>query len=400
MNDTPPYWTDPEIGKFEVSIKSAKKLSDSYHIEINENVIRPAGGGQAGERGRLFAEGRSVTIHDTIGELDNVILVTDNPLAEGTKGQLEIDMGWRFSMMKNHTAEHLFAWIIKTWNEDISVGELWIDGKQGSVELLGAALDLDTIYEAEQNVMMIIEQDLPVKTDFVESSSIDSSIRSREGIAEKHTKLRVVSVGDLDRSACSGIHVTRTGDIGLFKVLDMKTSKKNTRIEFSTGMNAANIVSTIYNMALRRKYSYPFEMEQLGAVLDRAKLAVDDKQKLIEKTNHLLSSGATVEYIAEVSFRHEYLPGYDASSIRFLVNQLSTTGSTVILLFAPGRKSQIILRVSEMPQEASEYISKPVMQLGGRGGGKGEVFTGGFVDVEDPMKLYEDLVSEIRKVLS
>jgi alanyl-tRNA synthetase len=141
-------------------------------------------------------------------------------------------------------------------------------------------------------------------------------------------------------------------------------------------------------------------MEQLGAVLDRAKLAVDDKQKLIEKTNHLLSSGATVEYIAEVSFRHEYLPGYDASSTRFLVNQLSTTGSTVILLFAPGRKSQIILRVSEMPQEASEYISKPVMQLGGRGGGKGEVFTGGFVDVEDPMKLYEDLVSEIRKVLS
>ena len=400
MNTHPLYWTDPRISKFEVSIKTAKKLDDHYHIEINEDVIRPAGGGQAGDRGHLIVGDHSVTIHDTIGEPGDVVLVTDKPLTEGAKGHMEIDMGWRSSMMKNHTAEHLFAGIIKSWNKDITVGELWIDGKQGSVELLGAILDLDTIFEAEHNVMMIIEQDLPVKTDFVESSSVDSSIRSREGLAEKHARLRVVSIGELDRSACSGLHVTRTSDIGFFKVIDVKTNKNSTRVEFIAGLNAANVVSTIYNLALRRKYSYPFEMEQLGGVLDRAKLAVDDKQKMIEKTNHLLSSGATVEQVAGIEFRHEYLPGYDASSLKLLVNQLSTTGSTVILLFAPSKKSQVILRTSEMSQDASEYISEPVKRFGGRGGGKGEVFTGGFVDVTDPMKLYEDLVSEIRKELT
>ncbi len=400
MNDLPPYWTDPRIAKFEVSIKSAKKLDDCYHIEINENVIRPAGGGQAGDRGSLIVEGQSVTIHDTIGGPGNVVLVTDKPLTEGTEGQLEIDMDWRSSMMKNHTAEHLFAWTIKSWNEDVTIGELWIDGKQGSVELLGATLDLDTVFEAEHNVMKIIEQDLPVKIDFVESSSIDSSIRSREGLTEKHTKLRVVSIGDLDRSACSGIHVNRTSDIGFFKVLDVKTNENKTRVEFIAGLNAANIVSTIYNLALRRKYSYPFEMEQLGAVLDRAKVAVDDKQNMIEKTNRLLTSGATAEQVVGITFRHEYLPGYDANSLRLLANHLPCTGPTAILLFAPGRKPQIILRVNEMSHDASEYISESVKRLGGRGGGKGEVFSGGFVDVKDPQKLYEDLVSEVRKMLS
>ncbi|MGY5855606.1 MAG: hypothetical protein RTS72_03340 [Candidatus Thorarchaeota archaeon] len=400
MNNPPPYWTNPRIGKFEVSIKSVKKIDNQYHIAINENVIRPAGGGQAGDRGRLIVEDTSVTILDTIGDPGDVVLVTNNPLTDGAKGQLEIDMDWRSSMMKNHTAEHLFAGIIKSRNESITVGELWIDGKQGSVELLGATLDLDTIFEAEHNVMTIIEQDLPVKTDFVESGSIDSSIRSREGLAEKHTKLRVVSIGGLDRSACSGIHVTRTSDIGFFKVIDVKMSENKTRVEFIAGFNAVNEVSTIYNLALRRKYSYPFEMEQLGAVLDRGKLAVDDKQKMIEKTNHLLSSGATVEQVAGITFRHEYLPGYDASSLRLLANQLHCTGSTIILLFSPGRKPQIILRVNEMSQDASNYISGPMKLLGGRGGGKGEVFTGGFVDIKDPLKLYEDLVSEISKVLS
>jgi alanyl-tRNA synthetase len=397
MSDVPPYWTDPGIGKFEVSIESVKKLDDRYHVYIKENVIRPAGGGQAGERGRLNVGDQNITIHDVISDADDVVLVTDGELTVGVKGQLEIDMDWRSSMMKNHTAEHLFVSIIKTKKEGITIGELWIDGKHGSVELLGPTLNYDIIFEAELEVTKIIEQDLPVSSEFVESSSIEPSVRSREGLTEKHDQLRVVRVGELDSSACSGIHVEQTGEIGFFKVLDVKMSKSSTRVEFAAGTNAANHTSTVYNMALRRKHSYPFEMEQLGAVLDKAKLAVVDKERLIEKTSHLLASGSTVEQVGECIFRYEYLPGYDASSLRNLSNQLSIAGSTVVLLFSPGTKSQVILRVNEMPQDASEYISKPVMQLGGRGGGKGEVFTGGFTDVEDSVKLYEGLVGKVRK---
>jgi alanyl-tRNA synthetase len=399
MNDVPPYWTDPAKSEFDVSIKSVKKLDDCYHIRIKENVIRPAGGGQAGEKGRLIVGNQNVSIIDTIRDKEGIVLITDGSLTEGATGQLEIDLDWRSSMMKNHTSEHLFVAIMKKKNEEINVGELWIDGRHGSVELLGAELDLDTIFETESEVMKIIEEDLQVKSSFVDSKSIDPSVRSREGLTEKLEQLRIVSVGDLDASACSGIHVSRTGDIGFFKVLDIKTGGEKTHVEFVVGMKAARLVSSLYNEVLRRKNSYPYEMEQLGAVLDRAKLAVDDKQKLIEKTTQLLSSGSTVEQIAEVSFRHEYLPGYDASSLRILSNQITVTEPSIILLFAPGRKSQVVLRSIEMPHDASKYVSKPVLQLGGKGGGKDEVFTGGFVDVEDPMKLYEDLVTKVRKLI-
>ncbi len=400
MNELPQYWRDPGIDKFEVLIESVKKHNDCYHIVIKENVIRPAGGGQAGERGRINDGNKSVTILDTISDSNNIVLITNEALTEGVRGYLEIDMNWRSSMMKNHTAEHLFVSIIKNRYEDISVGNLWIDGEHGTVEILGAALDLDTIFEVEHEVMKIIEQDIPVKSEYVDSSSIDSSVRSREGLTEKHAQLRIVRVGELDSSACSGIHVTRTGNIGFFKVLDVKTSERSTHIEFVTGTKAGSLVSKIYNVVLRKKYSYPFEMEQLDAVLDRAKLAVDDKQKLIQKTTQLLSNGPALEQIAEVRFMYEYLPGYDASSLRILVNQLIATGPAVILLFAPGKKSQVVLRVNEMPQEASHYVSKIVLSLGGRGGGKGEVFTGGFVDIEDPMKLFDELVCEVRKSIA
>lgn len=399
MNGVPPFWTDPSKGEFEVSIESVKKHNDCFHIRIKENVIRPAGGGQAGDKGHLSVGNQRVSIIDTISDSAGVILVTDRSLTEGEKVHLEIDMDWRSSMMKNHTSEHLFAAIIKKENKDVTVGDLWIDGKHGSVELIGAELDLDSVFEAESEVIRMIEENLPVESSFVESKSIDPSVRSREGLTEKHDQLRVVSVGDMDASACSGIHVSQTGDIGFFKVLDVKSSEKKTHVEFVAGMEAARLVSTLYNDALRRKYTYPYEMEQLGAILDRAKLAVDEKQKMIEKTTQLLSEGPTVEEIAKVSFRHEFLPGYDAGSLRILSNRITTTEPSIILLFAPGQKSQVILRTNETPQEASEYISNAVKQLGGQGGGKGEVFTGGFVDVSDPMKLYEDLVTAVRKLI-
>ena len=148
MSDIPIYWTEIAISKFEVSVKSVNKENKRYHIHINENVIRPAGGGQAGDRGTITADDKTVTILDTIGSVDDVILVTEMPVSEGVRCQLEIDMAWRFAMMKNHTAEHLFASVI-TSNENVKVGELWIDGKHGSIELIGAALDIDSILEVE-----------------------------------------------------------------------------------------------------------------------------------------------------------------------------------------------------------------------------------------------------------
>ena len=399
MNERPPYWTDPERSDFEVTIESVVKQDEYYHIRIKEEVIRAAGGGQAGDRGRLIAGNQSVMILDTINDSRGVILITDGALPGGTKGILEIDMVWRSSMMKNHTAEHLFVSYLKKMNRTITIGNLWIDGRHCSIEIVGSGLDFETLFTVEQEIIRSIEQDLPVTSEFVKSENIDQSVRLREGLLEKHSWLRVVKVAEVDSSACSGIHVARTSKIGFFKIIDVKIEEGRSHIEFTTGMGAMNLVSNLYNAVLQRKYTYPFEMEQVGAVLDKAKATFDDKEKLVEKTTQLLSRGSSVEWVGKVHFMHEYLPGYDSNSLRMLANQLVLEQPTIAILFAPGRKSQVLFRVNKLDKEASEYASKPVRQLGGKGGGKGEVFIGGFVDVKDSLKLYENLVYLVRELI-
>lgn len=399
MSEIPPYWIDPKKSQFKVIIESVKKIKDHFRIHIRENVIRPAGGGQAGDKGQLTVADQRVMISETIGDEEGFVLISDGSVVEGKTGILVIDMEWRLSLMRNHSAEHLFVSTIKKKNPDITVGNLWIDGERGSVELLGSELSHDLIYDSEQEVLKIIDQDLPVTSDFVDSSHIDPSTRKREGLEEKHERLRIVKMGDIDSSACSGIHVTRTSEIGFLKIIDVKTNERATQVEFMTGIKAAIHVSEIYNMILERKYSYPYEIEQLGAILDKSKQTAEDKQRLIEKVTQLLSSGPKIERIGEISYRYEYLSGYDTNSLKILSNQLPTTDQSVILLFNPGKKCQVILRANKMPLEASEYIMKPVIQLGGKGGGRGDVYTGGFVDVQDPVALYNTIVSEVRKLI-
>ncbi|MHA1944158.1 MAG: hypothetical protein ACW96M_07170, partial [Candidatus Thorarchaeota archaeon] len=77
MSEKLPYWTDPYLGSFKVFIEEVKDLENQYQIHLRENIIRPAGGGQAGDRGVLTVGDKQVSILDTVIDSGKVILVTD-----------------------------------------------------------------------------------------------------------------------------------------------------------------------------------------------------------------------------------------------------------------------------------------------------------------------------------
>jgi alanyl-tRNA synthetase len=400
LNEKLPYWTDPHTTSFKVFIKEVKKLKNQYQVHLRENVIRPAGGGQAGDKGVLTVGTLQVSIHDTVIDSGKVILLTDCSIPEEREGQLDIDIEWRTSMMKNHTSEHIFVSTLKEKYPELKIGDLWIDGEHVNIELLNVNVSSEDLIVAERDVQRIINLDIPVQSQIVGVDKIDPSIRAREGLTVKHEKLRIVKVGDLDSSACSGIHVENTGQIGFFKVVDVKYTNGSTRIRFVTGSRAISLTKELYNTVLQRKHTYPFEMEQIGAVLDRAKTAIEDRFQMIEKISQLITTSGFVDKIGDVVFRHEYLPGFESINLKNLANQFSTSDTSVLLLFAPGRKSQIIFRSFHTPNDANYYISSAVEKQGGKGGGSSDNFTGGFTNVENPEELYEILVSSVREALT
>ncbi|MBD3404811.1 MAG: hypothetical protein GF411_01590 [Candidatus Lokiarchaeota archaeon] len=400
MMKEPPYWQNPLTKEFTVTITSCDKEGEHYLIGISENVVRAAGGGQDGDRGILRVDGATIHFHNTAKHQGQLVLLADNPINPNQTSQLIIDIEWRSGMMQNHTAEHIFVASIKKKDPTYELGYIWIDGNRGVVDIMGPRLDFDIIMETERRVQEIIEQKLPVNIEIVNADELDAEIRAREGVTLKHEHVRIVSVGDFDSSACSGTHVFNTEEIGAFKVIDFRPVEGGTRIEFLTSKNAIKEMRTVYNIALQRKYEHPFEMEQLGIIIDRAKNLTVERDQLVSHLSRIIVEGQNTDLIKDITFWKEYLPGLDMKEARSIIKDYPMDRKLAILFFIPGEKSSLVFWTNELPENASHYISEIVTDLGGRGGGSKDVYTGGFSSSPNPEKIYEEIVSRLHKRLS
>ncbi len=396
MSEHPHYWYDPLKDCFNVTIESIMEADGHTFVKIRERVVKPSGGGQAGDHGFIQVNGDTFEFIDTVLIDDEPkLLMKKTPQKKG-KSILVIDRAWRKAMMRNHTSEHLFVGIMKKKFPDIDLGKIWIDGYHGSIILNGNPLTIDEILDVESQVQRHITEAIPVQTKIVPSSEVDESVRAREGITSKHNTIRVVEVGNLDSSACAGIHVTNTSDIHVFKVVDIKYQNDGTHIEFITNQNAVNALFEVYNSALRRKNSYPFELQQLGAVLDKSKNQQEAHEMALQIIIQLMTEGPHKERLGDVDFWHEYLPGFDTNTMRNIMREIKTNTAAIILFLAPGEKTNLVLWTKNMPKDASHYIQDIVADLGGRGGGRKDSFTGGFTDVTNPLNLYQEIVDRVR----
>ncbi|MFW9911063.1 MAG: hypothetical protein ACFFEU_01240 [Candidatus Thorarchaeota archaeon] len=399
MTDIFPYWNDPEKDQFDVEIETCIKSDDHYQITISDEVVRAAGGGQAGERGEILFGESVLKFNDTARMKGKLVLIADSPIGPGTNATIHIDMDWRRAMMRNHTGEHLFVAAIKKNHPEIELGYIWIDGNRGTVDLEGGELGFDDLIEAELDVQQLIERAIHVKSKLVKASEVSSEVRAREGLTDKHEMMRIVSIGEHDSSACSGIHATNTRDIGFFKVIDFKKKDNAARVTFATGYKAKTTIAATFNEVLRRKHRYPFEMEQIGDVLDKAKSVAANQKLLKEKIVKLISEGITSEDIDGITLIHEYVPGLGSREIKSILKKITLSGPAVFLLFIPSEKPTLTLSTNEMPLEAREYIAPIVEEMGGRGGGSHDVYTGGFSETSAPFEMYSEVLNSLRSRL-
>jgi alanyl-tRNA synthetase len=383
-----------------VTVVSCKEVDQHFEVVLDGNYIRPAEGGQAGDRASLRSDDTEAIVSDTILKNEKTTLIVDTEFADGSKATLTIDMQWRRSLMRTHTAEHILAANLLTNVQGLELGYVWLEDDHGTVRFSGPSISLDEAFSAERRVQEAISSNLKVTTDLVRSEEAQTDVRARDGVTAKHKTVRVVKVGDLDASACSGLHVEQSGSIIFFKVTDVRHSEDETTIDFSTGDRAAAAASAVYNEALIRKSDFPFEMEQLGNVLDKGRRALDDYELLTSTMIDLLTEDEAIESDSEISFRSYYLSGMDSGSIRKVVKQLKSDRPKARLYFVPGLKSNIVFWTNNLSLNAEDYIGEIVAKLGGRGGGSRQVFTGGFSEVDAPEELYKKLVSSVGEALS
>jgi alanyl-tRNA synthetase len=206
--------------------------------------------------------------------------------------------------------------------------------------------------------------------------------------------VRVLKVGDFSTELCGGTHVTRAGDIGLFKIVsEGGVAAGVRRVEAVTGAGAIDYVGQTDDLlrsvaALVRgtrddlTQRVQENIEQIRA-LEKQLRALKDKLASGQGTD-LAGSAVEVSGIKVVAMQ---IDGADAAALRNTVDQLKDKlKSAVIVLASVGESSKITLVAGVTADlisrlKAGEIVGAVAMQVGGKGGGRPDFAQAGGTDI-------------------
>ena len=217
------YYTDSYLRDFEAAIVDL--ADEGRRVYLDRTAFYPTSGGQPCDTGRL----NGIQIADVVDEGERIAHLLSQPIA-GSKALGQLDWARRFDHMQQHTGQHLLSAVLSDVYGYATLGVHF--GAEGStVDLDGPSLTPDQIGKAEDRCNEIVMENRPVEVSLEEAAWATGLRRA----SERPGTLRIVTIRNLDRSACGGTHVRATGEIGPILIGKVERVRKGTRVEFRCG---------------------------------------------------------------------------------------------------------------------------------------------------------------------
>ncbi len=354
-------------------------------------------GGQCGDSGILTAEGVLFNVADTqkfgaaIGHKGQV---AEGTLTVGQKLTASVDSARRAAISLNHSATHLMHAALRN-----ILGE-HVAQKGSLVKADGLRFDFSNLEAVKPEQLRAVEtmvNDQIRANHAIETNIMDIEAAKAKGamalFGEKYDdEVRVLSMGEFSTELCGGIHATRTGDIGLFKILsESGIAAGIRRIEAVTGAAAIEAMHTEDAMLAKTarlvKSDSASVVSKVEALVSHSKQLEKEIQQLKDKL--AAQEGANLinqaQEINGVKVLIAKLNGADNKALRGMVDELKNQlGSGVVLLgnvsddkvgLIAGVTKDLVGKV-----KAGELVNLVAQQVGGKGGGRPDMAQAGGTD--------------------
>ena len=250
------YYEDCHLAAFSARVTGCTETEKGFAVTLDATAFYPEGGGQACDLGTL---GTARVLH-VQEEGEEILHLCDSPLEVGTEVSGAIDFSRRFHLMQQHTGEHIVSGIIHSrygWhNVGFHMGSDII-----TIDFDGPIPpeDLPAI-EAEANEALW--QDLPVKCWYPSEEELPSvGYRTKKALP---WPVRIVEVPGFDKCACCGVHVARTGEVGLVKLFSAVKFHQGVRIEMACGSSALKLLNHSYDQNRQVSQAFSAKITETG----------------------------------------------------------------------------------------------------------------------------------------
>ncbi|ECL2124310.1 alanine--tRNA ligase [Salmonella enterica subsp. enterica] len=366
-------------------------------VVLDQTPFYAESGGQVGDKGELKGAGFTFAVDDTqkygqaIGHLGKL---SAGALKVGDAVQADVDEARRARIRLNHSATHLMhAALRQVLGTHIAQKGSLVSDKVLRFDFShNEAMKPSEIREVEDLVNAQIRRNLPIETNIMDLDAAKAK-GAMALFGEKYDeRVRVLSMGDFSTELCGGTHASRTGDIGLFRIIsESGTAAGIRRIEAVTGEGAMATVHAQSDRLNDIAHLLKGDSQNLGdkvrAVLERTRQLEKELQQLKDQAAAQESANLSSKAVDlnGVKLLVSELAGIEPKMLRTMVDDLKNQlGSTVIVLATVVEgKVSLIAGVSKDVTDrvkAGELIGMVAQQVGGKGGGRPDMAQAGGTD--------------------
>ncbi|EEE2002691.1 alanine--tRNA ligase [Salmonella enterica subsp. enterica serovar Kotte] len=366
-------------------------------VVLDQTPFYAESGGQVGDKGELKGAGFTFAVDDTqkYGQaIGHIGKLSAGALKVGDAVQADVDEARRARIRLNHSATHLMhAALRQVLGTHVAQKGSLVSDKVLRFDFShNEAMKPSEIREVEDLVNAQIRRNLPIETNIMDLDAAKAK-GAMALFGEKYDeRVRVLSMGDFSTELCGGTHASRTGDIGLFRIIsESGTAAGIRRIEAVTGEGAMATVHAQSDRLNDIAHLLKGDSQNLGdkvrAVLERTRQLEKELQQLKDQAAAQESANLSSKAVDlnGVKLLVSELAGIEPKMLRTMVDDLKNQlGSTVIVLATVVEgKVSLIAGVSKDVTDrvkAGELIGMVAQQVGGKGGGRPDMAQAGGTD--------------------
>jgi alanyl-tRNA synthetase len=404
------YDKTEDFGSVVAILKDGKRVDraesgDKVEVFTSITPFYGESGGQSGDTGIMKNDGMRARVVNAVRVLPELIShiseIESGNLRVGDNVELHINAEARQAACLNHSATHILQAVLgRILGDHVEQAGSLVTPERLRFDFTHfSALSKEELKQVEDEVNRCIRANRGVTTKVMETEEAVAA-GAKALFGEKYAdKVRVVQMGDISMELCGGTHVSASGDIGLFKIVQESGIAAGVRrIEAVTGEKALEEVyrrqKMVDDMAALVK-TEPNRLQQ------RIKKLVEQQRELereIETLQDRLEAERAAEMadntikVGDVDLLIARLDGLDGKKLREQCDKLRDRlhSGVIVLAGANDNKAALLVAVSKdlTPRIKAGDIIKPLAEMvGGRGGGRPDLAQAGGADVGaiDPM---------------
>jgi alanyl-tRNA synthetase len=378
------YWSDPFASSFEAATRWGE-LGGKRTLVLDRTLFYPEAGGQLADTGELVLAGRVLPVEDAqideAGDIHHLVAgALDDLEVEGASVQGRIDVERRRDHMAQHTGQHALSRALVDVARCDTVSSR-LGATACTIDVEGALVERD-LARAEDLVNSVVTGDVAVRQLFPTPEELGRMALRRPPKVDRD--VRVIEIEGFDLSPCGGTHCTRSGQIGVVRVVGLERYKGGWRVTFHAGRRALDDARKKQTVLADLARDLTCGMLDVGSAVGKLRAELKARTDALSMTRgelvellvrsvlatHPPDASGTTPIV--LSREHD-----DVGMLRALAGRLAARNDVVAVCTAPdereaGSRSIVIQRGTTASFDCGAWLKAVAAAHGGRGGGRPE----------------------------